>query len=81
MRTVWFCEVKVNKHTRQDILCLHRCYLQKIRLLIGVRIDSANGDFSLDDYSVGFMREQIMLCYLRGVYLHVYEYSQHFCTG
>lgn len=78
MRIVWFWEVKGNKHTRQDILCLHRCYLQKMRLLTGGIIDSANGDFYLDDYSVGFMREQIrvpMLCYLRGVNLRVYGYT------
>lgn len=84
MRIVWFCEVKVNGHTRQGILCLHRCYLPKIRLLIGVLIDSANGDIYVDDYSVGLMREQMkvpMLCYLKGVYLHVYDYSQRFCTG
>lgn len=50
------------------MLCLHGCYLQKIRLLIGVLVDSANGDFYLDDYSVGFTRQQVrvaMLCYLR----------------
>lgn len=51
---------------------------------MGALIDSANGDFHLDDYCVGFMRQQIrvpMLRYLRGVYLHVSEHSQHFCTG
>lgn len=49
-----------------------------MRLLTGVITDSANGDFYLDDYSVGFLREQIrvpMLCYLRGVNLRVYEYT------